>query len=65
MKLNRKYSIVFLAIYGMIALFIRLYVEPVLGVSYIQSISIGLATLVPLWIMFRLKFLTLAGENES
>jgi hypothetical protein len=65
MKLSKKYTIVFLAIYGMIALFIRLYVEPAFGVSYIQSISIGLATLVPLWLLFKLNFLTLTGGQES
>jgi hypothetical protein len=64
MQLNKKQSTIFLAIYAMIALFIRFYLEPRLGVTYMQSISIGLATLFPIWILFKTKVLTLKGETE-
>jgi hypothetical protein len=48
----------------MIALFIRFYLEPRLEVTYMQSISIGLATLFPIWVLFKTKILTLKGEME-
>jgi hypothetical protein len=64
MRLNKKQTTIFLAIYGMIALFIRFYIEPKLGVTYVQSISIGLATILPVWLLFKVKVLTWYSQPD-
>ena len=64
MKLNKRQTTIFLAIYAFIALFVRFYLEPRLGVNYVQSISIGLASLFPVWLLFKLKVLNFSNAEE-
>lgn len=65
MKLNKKQTAIFLTIYAIVALFVRFYIEPQLNVTYAQSISIGLVTLVPVWLLFKYKFITLRAKEEE
>lgn len=49
MKLNRKQSIYFVAIFGLITMLGRFYIEPFLAGQYWISIAIGGYCLVILW----------------
>ncbi len=58
MKLNRFWSIVFIAIYGGVTLLARFYLEPLfLGENYWLSILIGVSLLSILYILIKIKFL--------
>jgi hypothetical protein len=58
MKLNRFWSIVFVAIYGGVTLLLRFYIEPmIIYDNYWLSIVIGVVFLLFLVILIKIGFL--------
>ncbi|GIX41591.1 MAG: hypothetical protein KatS3mg129_1324 [Leptospiraceae bacterium] len=58
MKLNRFWSIVFVAIYGGVTLLLRFYFEPILIYdNYWLSIAIGIGLLLVIVILIKIGFL--------
>lgn len=59
MKVNRTATILFLIVYGLITFIGRLYIEPVIGVSPLGSMAIGILSIGFVVMLFKTGFLTL------
>ncbi len=65
MRLNKKQSVIFTAIYAFITLSLRFYIEPYLVGHYLISIGIGLYFILLYWVLLHKKFLNFREERES
>lgn len=57
LRLNPLASDIFIAIYIVITLLGRFYIEPMLSGNFLVSIFLGLFALVVIWALVKLKFL--------
>ncbi|KAA3612482.1 MAG: hypothetical protein D8M58_20165 [Calditrichaeota bacterium] len=65
MKLNKKQSAIFTAIYVLITLGFRFYIEPLLGGHYLISIGIGLYFILLYWVLLKKRFLNFQNGNAA
>jgi len=66
MRLNKKQSVIFTAIYAFLTLGMRFFLEPYLAGYYLISIGIGLYFILLFWVLLHKKFLNFReGENGS
>ncbi len=64
-RMNRKQSIVFTAVYGGITLFWRFMIEPQLMGHYAISIGIGLFFVLVYYLLWKNKIVNFDHENHS
>ncbi|MFK7908952.1 MAG: hypothetical protein AB8B69_27735 [Chitinophagales bacterium] len=65
MKLNRKQSIYFVAIFGLLTMLGRFYIEPFLAGQYWISVAIGGYCLVILWGLTQKKVLNFEERGKE
>ena len=56
-KLSNKASDIFITIYILLTLTGRIYIEPLLKGYFLISLFIGIAALLIIWILVKIKFL--------
>jgi len=56
-KLGKITSDIFIAVYILITLYFRFYIEPLFNGNFFASIFIGLFSLLIIWVLVKIKFL--------
>lgn len=64
-RLNRKQSIIFTAIYGLITLFWRFSIELQLQGRYMLSLAIGLFFVIIYWILWKKKIVNFDRPQDQ